>query len=43
MCLLRGEVVRMNFPGDDGNVEDGDGGNKSDESEEYFPEDSWPI
>ena len=64
MCLLRGEVERMNFPGDDGNaedgdrnvedgnrnmedsdrnVEDGDTGNKSDESEEYFPEESWLI
>ena len=41
----------MNFPGDSGNVEDDDGevdnnegGNdEGDESDEYFPEDSWPL
>jgi hypothetical protein len=54
-ALLRGEVERINLPGDNGNTEDDDEGDGKqngkgkgkddggDESEEYFPEDSWPI
>ena len=50
-CSLRGEVERMNLPGDEGNIQDddneeGDGNvqkdDGGDESEEYFPDEHWP-
>jgi len=37
-CLLRGEVMCINLPGDEGSEGDDDDGNASDE---YF--DDWPI
>lgn len=38
-CLLRGEVVRINLPGDDGK-EDSD--SEGEGSDGYFKEEDWP-